>query len=175
MNKGYHTSVGVSQHNTCKVAPSKITRFLTWAKHSCSKLSGFLRPSTVCSNAVRSKLSVKGCSSVHRCRVHHKMPSPQCRWIRLNVPCADFAARGRSGQQGRELHWAAPVKFAAVRSSPWLEAGPTSPDKPTHNTQDKRPHSKQPTNQNTKDKAPQPKRSRQKRVEGEPSRTTVIE
>ena len=58
----------------------------------------------------------------------HKVPSPQCRWIRTErTMCAGFAARGRSGQQGRELHWS-PVKFAAVRSSPWLRAGPTSPN-----------------------------------------------
>ena len=72
--------------------------------------------------------------------------------------CADFAARGRSGQQGREHHWSAPVTFAAVRSSPWLEAGPTSPDKQTHTRQNKRPHSKKPTNQNTTETTPEPKR-----------------
>ena len=36
---------------------------------------------------------------------------------------ADFAARGRSGLQGRELDWSAPVKLAAVQSSPWLQSG----------------------------------------------------
>ena len=79
---------------------------------------------------------------------HHKVPSPQCRWIRTErTICAGFAARGRSGQQGRELHWSAPVKLAAVQSSPWLRAGPTSSNKHPHNTQDKGPTHKQPTNQ----------------------------
>ena len=89
---------------------------------------------------------------------HHKIPSPQCRWIRTErTMCAGFAARGRSGQQGRELHWSAPVKFAAVRSSPWLGAGPTSQTKHTHNTQDKGPTNKRPTNQTPTDKAPKTK------------------
>ena len=58
---------------------------------------------------------------------HHKVPSPQCHWIRTErTMCAGFAARGRSGRQGRELHWSAPLKFAAVQSSPWLGVGPTS-------------------------------------------------
>ena len=34
---------------------------------------------------------------------------------------ADFAARGRSGLKSRELNWTAPVKLAAVQSSPWLQ------------------------------------------------------
>lgn len=64
--------------------------------------------------------------------------------------CAVFAARGRSGPQDRELHWTAPGKFAAMRSSPWLEAGPTSPlllTKETgHQTKGPAPTRQKPTN-----------------------------
>ena len=34
---------------------------------------------------------------------------------------ADFAAHGRSGLKSRELNWTAPMKLAAVQSSPWLQ------------------------------------------------------
>ena len=40
---------------------------------------------------------------------------------------ADFAARGRSGLNCRELNWTAPVKLAAVQSSPWLHQGSYRP------------------------------------------------
>ena len=47
----------------------------------------------------------------------HNVPDPQCYCISTErTMCAGFAARGRSGQQGRELHWSAPVKLAAVQS-----------------------------------------------------------
>ena len=98
----------------------------------------------------------------------HKVPSPQCRWIRTErTMCAGFAARGRSGQQGRELHWSAPVKFAAVRSSPWLRAGPTSPNKHPHHTQDKGPTNKHPTNQTPTDRSQKPTRDQKQGGGGE--------
>ena len=85
---------------------------------------------------------------------HYKVPYPQCRWIRTErTMCAGFAAHGRSGQHGRELHWSAPVKLAAVQSSPWLRAGPTSPSKHPHDNQDKRPTNTQPRNNNPKDRS----------------------
>ena len=62
---------------------------------------------------------------------------------------ADFAARGRSGLKSRELNWTAPVKLAAVQSSPWLHSGSylpkpnqtrkTHPDNKPTNRQTKRP------------------------------------
>ena len=62
-----HASRGISQRGTCKVVSSKAYGSSPGAKHSCSNLSGCHRPSAVCSNAVRAKLSVKSRSSVHRC------------------------------------------------------------------------------------------------------------
>ena len=40
---------------------------------------------------------------------------------------ADFAARGRSSLNCRELNWTAPVKLAAVQTSPWLHQGSYRP------------------------------------------------
>ena len=92
------------------------------AKQSCSNLTGRHRPSAICSNAVRAKLPVKNRSSGSRSlSTYINVPYPQCRCISTErTMCAGFAARGRSGQQGRELHWSAPVKLTAVQSSPWL-------------------------------------------------------
>ena len=92
------------------------------AKQSCSNLTGRHRPSAICSNAIRAKLAVKNRSSGSRSlSTHLNVPYPQYRCISTErTMCAGFAARGRSGQQGRELHWSAPGKLTAVQSSPWL-------------------------------------------------------
>ena len=50
-----------------KLYPQKAHGSSPGAKHSCSTLSGCHRPSAVCSNAVRAKLSVKSRSSLHSC------------------------------------------------------------------------------------------------------------
>ena len=101
------------------------------AKQSCSNLTGRHRPSAICSNAVRAKLPVENRSNVIKSlSTHLEVLYPQCRCISTErTMCAGFAARGRSGLQGRELHWSAPVKLSAVQSS-GSEAGPTSPIKP---------------------------------------------
>ena len=99
---------------------------------------------------------------------HHEVQYPQCRWIRTErTMCAGFAARGRSGQQGRELHWSAPVKLAAVQSSPWLRAGPTSPNKPPHNKQDRGPTNTQTKKPNPKDRSARTEKGQDTRGGGE--------
>ena len=54
--------------------------------------------------------------------------------------CADFAARGRSSLNCRELHWTAPGKLAAVQSSPWLLQVPTAPPKNGERQRDREQH-----------------------------------
>ena len=110
------------------------------AKQSCSNLTGRYHPSAICSNAVRAKLPVKirssGSSSLS---THLKVPYPQYRCISTErTMCAGFAARGRSGLQGRELHWSAPVKLTAVQSSPWLRCGSYFPSQAPTNQHRKR-------------------------------------
>ena len=61
---------------------------------------------------------------------------------------ADFAARGRSGLKSRELTWTAPVKLAAVQSSPWLQFGSYHP-KPHNTTTDQRNRKREKTNNQT--------------------------
>ena len=46
----------------------------------------------------------------------------------VRIMFADFAARGRSGLNSRELNWTAPVKLAPVQSSPWLQVGSYLPN-----------------------------------------------
>ena len=54
-------------------------------------------------------------------------PLPESRSQTRRTMFADFAAHGRSSLNCRELHWAAPVKLAAVQPSPWLYSGSYRP------------------------------------------------
>ena len=72
---------------------------------------------------------------------------------------ADFAARGRSGLKSRELNWTAPVKLAAVQSSPWLHSGSYFP---TQN----------PTEKNQQDRKTTDKQTKRPKARGEGEATT---
>ena len=115
MNFNWHrvcrASTGVSQRGTCKVVSSKACGSSPGAKHSCSNLSGCHRPSAVCSDAVRAKLSVKSRSSVHRCWV------PRTKYHRrnaagsvLNEPCVQAlllagALDSKAGSSTGQRQW----------------------------------------------------------------------
>ena len=125
-----------------KLHPQKSHGSSPGAKHSCSKLSGFHRPSTVCSNAVLSKLSVKGCSSVYRCRANNRVPSPQCHWIRLIIPCVQTlllaGALDRKAGNSTGQRQCSSLQCSPVHGSRRVLLPKTNQPTP----QDKRPHSK---------------------------------
>ena len=87
----------------------EITRFTPGSKHGCSKLAEHHRLNTARRNAIRSKLSVKGRSSMEMLNTNNGVIFAMQTNPTERTMCADFAARGRPGRQGRELNWSAPV------------------------------------------------------------------
>ena len=152
-----HAQSGASHSGSCKICIIKSIRFVAWGQAKLFKsdrVSSSQRYLQLCCKGQASSKNKKPQQCEQMWSTRHKVPNPQCRCISTErTMCAGFAARGRSGQQSRELHWSAPVKLAAVQSSPWLQSGSYFPcqaspgrnrtrGQPTHN-QEQRDHTGQ--------------------------------